>query len=51
LTLGLWSIDWERTRYPFGFGPWMIAGLLPLFVGLALILIYVLTQEPRDKEK
>ena len=35
LTLGLWSIGWYGSGYPFGFVPWMIAGLLPLFVGLA----------------
>jgi hypothetical protein len=49
LTLSLWSIDWRGGRYPLGFGPWMIVGLLPLFVGLALILIYVLSHEPKDK--
>ena len=32
-----------------GFGPWMILGLLPLFIGLGLILIYVVTREPKDK--
>jgi hypothetical protein len=34
---------------PFGFGPWMLAGLLPMFFGLALILIHVLTREPQSK--
>ncbi len=30
-------------NYPLGFGPWMLLGLLPLFFGLALILIHLLT--------
>src|ERR1051325_4592158 len=32
---------------PFGFGPWMLTGLLPTFFGLALILIHVLTREEK----
>ena len=36
------------SQYPLGLGPWMLFGLLPLFFGLALILIYVLT---RDRAK
>ena len=35
--------------YPGGFGPWMILGLLPLFIGLGLVLIYVVTREPKNK--
>lgn len=30
---------------PLGLGPWMIVGLVPLFIGLGLILIYVLTRQ------
>ncbi|HEY8415563.1 MAG TPA: DUF6249 domain-containing protein [Thermaerobacter sp.] len=33
LTLGLYSL---------GFGPWLLGGLIPLFVGLANILAYLL---------
>ena len=36
---------------PFGFGPWMLGGLLPMFFGLALILIHVLTREPQPKDE
>lgn len=36
---------------PFGFGPWMLVGLLPTFFGLALILIYVVTREPQPKNE
>lgn len=45
LTLGLYPLGMHyRTTYPLGFGPWMLLGLVPLFFGLALILIYVLTR-------
>lgn len=45
LTLGLWPLGFVGfgSTYPLGFGPWMLVGLLPLFFGLGLILIYVLT--------
>ena len=51
LLLGLWPLGvMIGTNIPLGFGPWMLAGLLPTFFGLALILIYVLTHE-NGKEK
>ncbi len=31
--------------YPLGITPWMIFGFIPLFFGLGLILIYVLTKD------
>jgi len=37
--------------YPGGFGPWMILGLLPLFIGLGLVLIYVVTRDRPPKDK
>jgi hypothetical protein len=40
-----------NANVPFGFGPWMLAGLLPTFFGLALILIHVLTREPQPKNE
>jgi hypothetical protein len=45
LTLGLWPLGLAGfgRHYPLGFGPWMLVGLVPLFFGLALVLIYVLT--------
>jgi hypothetical protein len=39
-----------RVEVPYGFGPWMLAGLLPTFFGLALILIHVLTHEKKTDE-
>lgn len=48
LCLGLWPIGF-LANMPFGFGPWMVIGLLPLFIGLGLILIYVLMR-PEKKQ-
>jgi magnesium-transporting ATPase (P-type) len=49
LTLGLLSLGTMIGSTPFG--PWMLAGLLPTFFGLALILIYVLTRDDgKDKQ-
>jgi hypothetical protein len=51
LLLGLWPLGLMfGTNAPLGFGPWMLAGLLPLFFGLALILIHVLTHEKKREE-
>lgn len=51
LTLGMWPLGaMTNTDLPFGFGPWMIVGLIPTFFGLALILIHVLTQEKKREE-
>lgn len=45
LCLGLYPLGAGFSDlYPLGFGPWMLLGLLPLFFGLGLILIYVLTR-------
>jgi hypothetical protein len=44
LTIGLWPIGFY-SNYPFGLSPWMLFGFIPLFFGLGLILIYVLTKE------
>jgi hypothetical protein len=54
LSIGLWPLGLipGTPSFPLGFGPWMLIGLLPLFFGLALILIYVLTHEnkPADQQ-
>jgi hypothetical protein len=43
LCLGLYPLGAATPNtYPLGFGPWMLLGLIPLFFGLALVLIYVL---------
>jgi hypothetical protein len=53
LCVGLFPIGFigGGSRFPLGFGPWMLAGLLPMFFGLGLILIYVLTREDKKEEK
>lgn len=51
LCLGLWPIGISNSSYPLGIGPWMLFGLLPLFFGLALILIYVLTHDKKKPEE
>jgi hypothetical protein len=52
LCLGLWPIGFfVGSRFPLGLGPWMLAGLLPMFFGLGLILFYVLTREAPADEK
>jgi hypothetical protein len=43
LTVGLWPLG-INSNYPLGLGPWMIGAFIPLFFGLGLILIYVLTK-------
>lgn len=47
LTLGLLPVGFSNIgqRYPFGLGPWMLAGLVPLFLGLGLILMHYLTKK------
>jgi hypothetical protein len=44
LTVGLLPIG-INSGYPLGITPWMIFGFIPLFFGLGLILIYVLTKD------
>jgi hypothetical protein len=49
LCAGLYPIGLlPGNTFPLGIGPWMIAGFLPTFFGLGLILIYVVTHEPKD---
>jgi hypothetical protein len=48
-TLALWPIGLiieqeAGIRLPLGLGPWMLVGFVPLFLGLALTLTYVLTR-------
>ena len=54
LTLALWPIGFiansasdNSITFPLGLGPWMLVGFVPLFVGLALILGYVITRPER----
>jgi hypothetical protein len=46
LTLGLWPLGFgPGADYPLGLGPWMLGGFVPLFLGLALILMHYLTRK------
>jgi hypothetical protein len=58
LCFGLWPLGFlisgRDGGFPLGLGPWMLAAFLPMFFGLGLILVYVLTREgkkPEDKAK
>jgi hypothetical protein len=56
LCIGLYPIGFASgSRWLFGLGPWMLAGLLPTFFGLGLVLIYALTKEkdeaPQGKDE
>ena len=51
LCAGLYPIGLlPGNTFPLGIGPWMIAGFLPTFFGLGLILIYVLTHDEKDDQ-
>jgi hypothetical protein len=46
LSLGLYFAGFDSSQnYPLHLGPWMLGGLVPLFLGLALILSHFLTQK------
>jgi hypothetical protein len=53
LMIGLWPIGFvtrpgghaEGPPYPLYFGPWMVGGLIPLFIGLALLITYFVTRK------
>ena len=46
LTLGLYPIGFfTGESYPLHLGPWMLAGLIPLFLGLSLVLLHYLTEK------
>jgi hypothetical protein len=46
LTIGLYALGFDSAQdYPLHLGPWMLGGFVPLFLGLGLILIHVLTEK------
>ena len=46
LTVGLYLIGFAAAdQYPLHLGPWMLGGFIPLFLGIGLILIHVLTEK------
>ena len=51
LTIGIWPTGlMPGSDYPLGIAPWLLVGLLPLFFGLGLVLIYVLTRDAKKSE-
>ena len=54
LFIGLYPIGYLADPagvLPLRFGPWLLAGLLPMFFGLGLVLIYVFTREPHPRSE
>lgn len=51
LCLGLYPLGLmgNGMSFPLGLGPWMIAGFLPLFIGIGLVLVYILTGNEERK--
>lgn len=46
LTIGLYFAGFAAYEdYPLHLGPWMLGGLIPLFLGLGLILLHYLTEK------
>ena len=46
LSLGLYPVGFSAGEsYPLRLGPWMLGGFVPLFLGLGLILLHVLTRK------
>ena len=46
LTIGLYLFGFDSAdNYPLHLGPWMLGGFVPLFLGIGLILIHVLTEK------
>jgi hypothetical protein len=45
-SLGLYFVGFDSAEnYPFRLGPWMLGGLVPLFLGLGLILLHYLSEK------
>jgi hypothetical protein len=52
LSLGLYFAGFDSGQnYPLHLGPWMLGGFVPLFLGLSLILIYLLTNKDNSTPK
>lgn len=44
LTIGLYTVGFDSgNNYPLHLGPWMLGGLIPLFLGIGLVLLHFLT--------
>jgi uncharacterized membrane protein len=46
LLVGLWPLaGMVHERFFLGLGPWMLVGLVPLFLGLAMLIVHYLLRE------
>jgi len=46
LTLGLYLVGFDAGgNYPLHFGPWMLGGFIPLFLGISLILVHYFSEK------
>ena len=46
LSIGLYPLGFSAgASYPLHLGPWMLGGFVPLFLGLGLLLLHVLTRK------
>jgi hypothetical protein len=46
LTIGLYFFGFDSANiYPLHLGPWMLGGLVPLFLGIGLVLVHYLTEK------
>lgn len=51
LTTALIGVALTLGFITLGFGPWLLVGLIPLFVGLSMILSYLILQPPKPKKE
>ena len=52
LSLGLYPFGFlVPATFPLFFGPWMVIGLIPLFFGLSLIVVYQVTKEKEEEQQ
>jgi hypothetical protein len=52
LMIGLYPYGFVAPEpWPLHFGPWMVVGLAPLFIGLALLITYYLSREKRAPQE
>ena len=51
LLVGLYPLGWVmHSGFPLHFGPWLLAGLIPMAFGLALLLAYQITRREEAAE-
>jgi hypothetical protein len=52
LLIGLYPFGFVvREPWPLHFGPWMLLGLIPLFIGLALLITYYVSRQNQEAQE